>query len=118
MKHELRIWFISSAPTFPLRESRSVRFVKPEMSTKTSDPSTCLYWESGVSRSQSIASRGTYGRRCAEASPRDGAWVTGAVAAELGDTGVGGGSTLGIRIAPWAVGVKLTGLGKRNVSER
>ena len=41
VKQSLRIWFISSAPTFPRRERRSVRLVKPETSTNASEPSTC-----------------------------------------------------------------------------
>jgi len=40
--------------------------MKPEMSTKTSEPSICLCRASGVSRSQSIAIRGTYGVRRSE----------------------------------------------------
>ena len=66
MKHSFSRSFISSAPTLPFLESRSVSAVKPEMSTKASDPSICLWRAVGVSRSQSIAIRGTYGVRRSE----------------------------------------------------
>ena len=50
---------ISSAPIFPWRESRSVSAVKPEMSTKASEPSTVRWRASGVSFIHSISRRGT-----------------------------------------------------------
>ena len=58
--------------TFPFFASRSASFVKPEMSTKTNEPSTGRYRTSGVVRSQSTTSRGTYGSKaswaCAQGS--------------------------------------------------
>jgi hypothetical protein len=52
-----------SAPTLPFLARRSVSAVKPEISTKTRVASTSRCIESGVWRSQSMTSRGTYGFR-------------------------------------------------------
>ena len=59
-KVALRMSLISSAPTLPLRASRSVSLVKPEMSTKASVPSTSRYRSA---RARSAASRRPAGAR-------------------------------------------------------
>src|SRR5919197_5988272 len=53
----------SSAPSFPLVARRSDIAVNPEMSTKTSVPSSSRRRASGASRSQSTTTRGTNGVR-------------------------------------------------------
>ena len=80
MKQSFRRSFISSAPTLPFFESRSVSAVKPEMSTNASDPWICLCRAFGVSRSHSIAIRGTYGVRRSEVETPACADLGGAVA--------------------------------------
>ena len=54
---------ISSAPTLPLRASRSVSRVKPEMSTKTRVPVTRWCRSSGPVGAHSSSKRGTYGQQ-------------------------------------------------------
>ena len=52
---------ISSAPTLPLRASRSVSLVNPEMSTKASVPLMRMCLGSSPVGDQRISSLGTYG---------------------------------------------------------
>jgi len=66
VKHESSVSLTSSAPILPLRARRSVSFVKPEMSTKASDPSTERWRADGSVCSHSITSRGTYGLRTSD----------------------------------------------------
>ena len=70
-KTDPRTSVTSSAPTLPWRASRSDIFVNPEMSTKTTEPSSSRTVVPGVSFSQEISRRGRYGRnRCAASTDR------------------------------------------------
>ena len=68
MNAESRTSFISSAPTFPFFDSRSVRLVKPDSVGERGACRRSTGWRtSGASRVHSIASLETYGLRRSEA---------------------------------------------------